>query len=206
MTIAPCLIGIGGPSGSGKSTLARYLAERLPDSALVLPIDAYYRDRGDLPRQARLGLNFDHPDAVDHELLLSHLLRLAAGEAVDRPVYRFASHTRAPQAERVGPAAFVLAEGLLALHWASVRRLWRLAVFVELPDGLCLERRLARDAAERGRSIASVLEQYAETVRPMRERYVMPTRAFADLVVSGIDPLEASARRILDRVFPCRPQ
>jgi uridine kinase len=196
MESRPYLIGIAGPSGAGKSALAGHLAARLP-GALVLPMDAYYRDLGDLAPDARPRVNFDHPEAVDRGLLIAHLERLAAGEAVERPVYRFATHTRAARAETVGPAAHVIVEGLLALHWAEIRRLLALAVFVDLADAACLERRVARDVAERGRSPESVREQYAETVRPMRERYVMPTRRFADLVVSGAAPLEISADRIL---------
>ncbi len=200
MASTPYLIGIGGPSGAGKSALAEYLCGRLSGWALVLPMDSYYRDLGDLAPEARLRVNFDHPDAVDHELLLSHLTRLAAGESVGRPIYQFPSHTRAAQAERVEPAPFVIVEGLLALHWAEIRRLLRTAVFVDLPDEVCLQRRLARDTAARGRSVESVLAQYAETVRPMRERYVMPTRTFAHVVVSGADPLPLSADRVLAHV------
>ena len=204
MAFTPYLIGIGGPSGAGKSALAEHLCGRLPGPALVVPMDAYYRDLGDLAPEARLRVNFDHPDAVDHEPLLSHLTHLAAGESVDRPVYQFPSHTRAAQAERVEPAPFVIVEGLLALHWAEIRRLLRTAVFVDLPDEVCLQRRLARDTAARGRSAESVLAQYAETVRPMRERYVTPTRTFAHIVVSGADPLAVSADRVLAHVAATR--
>lgn len=194
------LIGIGGPSGAGKSALAEYLCGRLPGAARVLPMDAYYRDLGDLPPEARLRVNFDHPDAVDYALLLSHLTSLVTGDPVERPVYQFPSHTRAAHGERIEPVPFVIVEGLLALHWEEIRRLLRTAVFVDLPDEVCLQRRLARDTVARGRSVDSVLAQYTGTVRPMRERHVMPTRAFAHLVVSGADPLPTSAARVLTHV------
>ncbi len=191
------VLGIAGPSGSGKTALARLLCRRLPAPALVVPMDAYYRDLGRLEPAARARVNFDHPDALDCDLLLTHLERLVAGEPVARPIYEFATHTRAARTERLEPAAFLIVEGLLALYWEEIRRLLKTAVFVDLADELCLARRLARDTAERGRPADSVRAQYAETVRPMRERYVMPTRRFADLVVSGTEPLEASALRIL---------
>ncbi len=191
------VLGIAGPSGSGKTALARVLCSHLPQPAVVVPMDAYYRDLRALDLAARARVNFDHPDALDRDLLLMHLERLAAGESVARPIYEFATHTRAPRTERVGPATFLIVEGLLVLYWEEVRRLLQTAVFVDLEDDLCLARRLARDTAERGRPAESVRAQYAETVRPMREQYVMPTRRFADLVVSGAEPLEASALRIL---------
>ncbi len=191
------VLGIAGPSGAGKTALARVLCSRLPVPALVVPMDAYYRDLGALEPAARTRVNFDHPDALDRDLLLVHLERLAAGKAVARPIYEFATHTRAAWTERIGPAPFLIVEGLLALYWEEVRCLLQTAVFVDLKDDLCLARRLARDAAERGRPADSVRAQYAESVRPMREQYVMPTRRFADLVVSGAEPLETSAIRIL---------
>lgn len=194
------LIGIGGPSGSGKSVLARAVCDLAPVRAAVVPMDAYYRDQGGLDPAARAAVNFDHPDALEHTLLAEHLRRLARGEGVDRPVYRFAGHRRARRTERIEPVPLVVLEGLLALHWTAIRLLLGTAVFVELDDATCLERRLRRDTALRGRSRESVLAQYAKTVRPMRERFVMPTRAFAHLVLSGADPPEASARRILARV------
>lgn len=191
------LVGIAGPSGSGKSAVARRLCERLPGSARIVPMDAYYRDLARLAPTERAQMNFDHPDAIDHERLVADLERLAAGEAVARPVYRFATHTRAPETERVDSAPLLIVEGLLALYWEAVRRLLRAAVFVDLADEVCMGRRLARDVAERGRTAAAVRAQYAETVRPMRERYVMPTRRFADLVLSGAAPLDESVGRIL---------
>ncbi len=194
------VLGVAGPSGSGKTALAQVLCSRLPAPAVVVPMDAYYRDLGALDPAARARVNFDHPDALDRDFLLTHLDQLAAGEAVARPVYEFATHTRSPRTERVGPAAFLIVEGLLALYWEEIRRLLRTAVFVDLADDLCLARRLARDTAERGRPAESVRAQYAETVRPMRERYVMPTRCFADLIVSGAEPLEVSVLRILDHL------
>jgi uridine kinase len=200
MSLRPHLIGVAGPSGAGKSTLARALAARLPRPALVLPMDAYYRDLGHLAPEARIRVNFDHPEALDHALFLRHLGDLAAGNAVDRPVYEFPAHTRARETERIDPVPFIVAEGLLALYWNDVRQLLATAVFVNLDDAACLARRLARDAAERGRSPESVRAQYAETVRPMRQRYVMPTRAFADVVVSGADPVEVSVQAVLAHV------
>jgi uridine kinase len=194
------LVGIAGPSGSGKSAVAQALCQRLPGAAGILPVDAYYRDLGALAPADRASVNFDHPEAIDHERLVGDLGRLAGGEAVARPVYRFATHTRAPETARVEPTPFSVVEGILTLHWEAIRRLLHTAVFVDLADEACLARRLARDVAERGRTAEAVRAQYAETVRPMRERYVMPTRRFADLVVSGAAPLDESVGRILAHI------
>lgn len=197
METAPYVIGIAGPSGAGKSALTRCLCRRLPAPAAILPMDAYYHDLAGLPTAARATANFDHPEALDHRLLAQHLGCLARGVGVARPVYEFATHTRAARAEPVAPAPFVVVEGLLALYWEEIRARIRTAVYVELSDAACLERRLARDTLERGRSASSIRDQYRRTVRPMREQFVQPTRAFAHVIVSGADPLEVSAERVL---------
>lgn len=191
-------IGIAGPSGAGKTALARRLVERLADRrALRLPLDAFYRDRADLAPALREVSNFDHPDSIDRPLLLDRLAGLAAGHRVTLPVYRFETHTRAAHGREVGPAGFVVADGLFALYWPELRALLRIKVFVELDPATCLARRIARDVAERGRTERSVRAQYERTVRPMCERFVRPAREHADLVLDGHAPLEESASAVL---------
>jgi uridine kinase len=163
---APHLIGITGPSGSGKSTLARQLARTLPGQAAVLPIDCYYRDLSSMSPAARAHHNFDSPDAIDAPLLREHVRSLAAGRAVDVPVYDFNTHTRRVRTERLSPGSWVIIEGLFALHWADIRDLYTTRVFIDADDLLCLSRRLARDISERGRTQQEILAQYAEAVRP----------------------------------------
>lgn len=194
----PSVIGIAGPSCSGKTELARALACRL--GATVLALDSYYRDLPHLAPAERARVNFDEPAALDSALLIEHVQRLKEGLAVRKPVYDFATHTRTAEVEIVEPAAYVVAEGLFALYWEELRRLYTLAVFVKLDDAVCYRRRLERDVRERGRTPESVLEQYEATVRPMAQRYVLPQEAAADVIVSGAQPVEESAAAVLRRL------
>lgn len=194
----PYMIGIAGPSCSGKTELARRLARLLAATApAVISLDAYYRDLSALPPEERARCNFDVPEALDRGLLAAHLRALSQGEGVDRPVYLFSTHTRAPQTEPIEPGAFVIVEGLFALYWKEIRELFDTKVFVTAEDAVCLSRRLSRDTRERGRSPESVLAQYTEAVRPMNERYVLPTQRFADVVAPGEGPLEESSAAVM---------
>jgi uridine kinase len=188
----PHLIGVAGPSGSGKSELAQYLARHLPGTTAVIPLDSYYRAMAHLPFEERARLNFDHPEALDWELIRTDLRKLARGEAIDEPIYRFDQHARSAETRRVEPADFILIEGLFALYDPAVLDALKLRIFVYAPDEVCLARRIGRDTLERGRSRQSVLDQYAQTVRPMAERYVLPTRRNAHLALSGEQPLDQS--------------
>ncbi|HEY7203348.1 MAG TPA: uridine kinase [Methylomirabilota bacterium] len=183
------LIGVAGGSGSGKTTLCRALTERSPDVS-VLDLDAYYRDRSHLSPRERERLNFDEPAAFDARLLAEHLGCLARGQAIAKPVYSFVSHTRVGT-ERFAPGRFVLVEGLFSLWWEDLRRLWDLTVYVDATVDLRLDRRVRRDVASRGRTVESVIAQYAETVRPMHERYVEPTRRHARVVLCNEGAIEA---------------
>ncbi len=196
--LIPFLIGIAGPSCAGKSELARRLAERL--AAQILPLDCYYRDLSHLPMAERCRVNFDAPEALDERLLIRHVGLLAEGREIARPVYDFKQHVRTSELERVAPAEFVILEGLFTLHWEPIRRLLGIKIFVEAPHDVCLKRRLERDVRERGCTPESVVEQYERTVRPMADRYVWPTRAFADLVLSGMAPIEESVARVLSAI------
>jgi len=189
------LVGITGPSGAGKTELARRISRLL--NAPIYPLDSYYRDLSHLPLEDRARQNFDDPAALDHELLLEHLNSLLRGRTVDRPVYDFAHHVRAREVEVVEPGKIILLEGLFALYWANVRSLLGLKVYVTADDAICFERRLARDVRERGRSAESVRRQYETTVRPMAERYIYPTRAFADFIVSGTDRLDKTSAMVV---------
>ena len=192
------IIAIAGPSCAGKTELAKSLARHL--TAPILPMDAYYLDLACLPLEARCKFNFDVPESVDHGLLLENLAALVAGHTIKRPVYYFTIHTRAPITETVAPGGCVIVEGLFALYWDDIRSLVGTKVFVDAPDEVCLARRQVRDVLERGRTVESVLKQYTETVRPMAELYVRPTRCFADIVVSGEVPVEQSSAAVLARV------
>ena len=188
---SPHLIGIAGASGSGKTTLARALAESL-GNAVVVSMDACYRDLAQLDRAVRERSNFDTPEAFDWNLFVADLRALRAGEAIQRPIYDFTTHTRRPEAEPVEPRPFLIIEGLLVLHHPDVRTLLDTTVFLEVDGPTAVDRRVARDLRERGRDPDAVRAQYARDVQPMFERYIRPTARWATLTLSGIDSVEAN--------------
>ena len=189
------LIGIAGPSGAGKTYLATHLAAAL--HASVLALDRYYRDLSHLPLEQRARINFDAPAALDQELLVEQVALLRDHETVHLPVYDFATHTRTGRTEVLRPSSVVIVEGLFTLHWPSLRELLTTKVFVDMNDEVCLTRRQARDVRERGRTPESVMEQYAGMVAPMAERYVRPSIAYADVVVSGSESIADGVSRVV---------
>lgn len=197
--LRPFILGIAGCSCSGKSTLARELAKEF--QATLLPLDLYYRDLGHLPFEDRTRENFDHPDAFEETLLVDHLHALPKHQPVDVPTYDFADYTRVPnRTTRVQPANLIIVEGILALHFSSLRALYNLSVFVEAPLDLCLSRRIHRDTHQRGRTEASVRLQYETTARPMAEQFVLPSAIYANVTVSGTQSLDWSVEQILQRL------
>jgi uridine kinase len=205
MAIPPIMIGIAGASGSGKSTLAGALGRALPPgAATVVSLDSYHRDRSAEPWESRCRANFDEPSAIDVDLLLEQLTSLGRGELVHAPEYDFGTHVRKASAQVLEPREWIVVEGLFALYWPELRDLLGLKVFVDTDLETCKERRLARDVAERGRTLAAAGQQFEATVRPMYARHVHPTRAHADLVVSGVSSPDRSAAIMLDRVLGAR--
>ncbi len=195
-TKGPLLLAIAGASGSGKTTLAEELARELEGTHFHL--DHYYRDLSHLPPEERARQNFDHPEQIEHDLLLEHLRALASGGAIDRPCYDFATHTRLPgRTQRVQEPHVLLIDGIFALHWPAIRALSALSIYVDAPDEICYERRLRRDVRERGRIPEQVKAHYAATVRPMAERFVRPTAGWADLVVDGASSFDWSVEQVL---------
>jgi uridine kinase len=192
----PHIIGIAGPSSSGKTELARQLVGRLPGTAVV-SLDSYYRGMEDIPLEQRRKANFDHPDALDWELLREHLRAVAAGREFDEPVYSFADYARMSETKRIEPSEFVIVEGLFVLYWPQLREVLDTSVYVHTAPPVCFARRLRRDVAERGRTPESVREQYERTVRPGAERFVYPTMKYAGLVVSGEEPLTVSTNLVV---------
>jgi uridine kinase len=192
----PYLITIGGPSGSGKSYLAHHLAQALPDAS-VLSLDSYYREYRHLSYAERCELNFDHPDSVDVDLLARQIETVSQGWPVKRPVYDFETHARTPHPEPFLPRRYVILEGIFALYFAEVRRLSAMKVFVTTPDAECFDRRLARDTVERGRTAASVTDQYSRTVRPMAYEFIWPTRHYANVIIPGNQEIGVSVEQVL---------
>lgn len=189
------LIGIAGPSGAGKSYLAKHLAKEL--QATILGLDGYYRDLSHLKPAKRAHANFDAPEALEHELLIEQVARLRRRQAVELPMYDFATHTRIGETESLQPAGVVIVEGLFTLYWPKLRDLLDTKVYVHTTDDVCLARRMERDIVERGRTPESVREQFTKTVVPMARKYVRPTLAHADVVVLASDPIEAGVARVL---------
>jgi uridine kinase len=193
------VVAIAGPSCAGKTQLAQRLARELRGS--VLPLDSYYRDLSSMTPAERGRVNFDAPFALDHELLIRHVRALSRGEAVRRPVYDFATHTRLAHFESFCANEYLILEGLFALYWPELRELSDTRVFVDAPDKVCLGRRQLRDVSERGRTADSVLSQFTETVRPMAEQYVRPTSKYADVILSGDQLLSSSVDAVLELVY-----
>ncbi|MGL4424410.1 MAG: uridine kinase [Gemmataceae bacterium] len=178
------ILGIAGGSGSGKSTIVDQLLE-LPDAPPVahLPHDAYYHTRSLMPTTVRDTENWDHPDALDNDLFVEHLQQLKAGHPVERPVYDFSKHARASATIRVAAGPVLVVEGILVFALPAIRELMDLKVYIDTPADLRILRRLQRDVNERGRTVDSVVQQYHGTVRPMHDRFVEPSKRFADVVV-----------------------
>jgi uridine kinase len=190
----PVIIGIGGGTGSGKTTLARAIVERHAVAGVALvDQDSYYRDQNHISLLDRESVNYDEPSAIDHDLLLGQLRELLAGRSIKKPAYCFTSHTRIGGGEIVASQPIIVVEGLFALWEPRIRGLMALKVYVEADPDIRFIRRLQRDVITRGRSVQSVVEQYLETVRPMHQQYVAPTRQYADLVANnGADAEDSS--------------
>jgi uridine kinase len=182
--VTPIVIGVAGGSGSGKTTVVRRIVDSLGDDQVtVLEHDRYYRDRNDLRLEERAALNYDHPDALETDLMVQHLLTLKSGQPIEAPVYDFARHARTALTARLLPRRAIIVEGMLIFADAPLRKLMDIKVFVDTDGDTRVIRRLQRDVAERGRTMASVIDQYLGTVKPMHLEFVEPSKRYADLIV-----------------------
>ncbi|NLH99280.1 MAG: uridine kinase [Chthonomonadales bacterium] len=189
----PIVIGIGGPSGGGKTTVAGALRRRLGvERCAIVRVDDYYRDLAHLPIEQRAAWNFDAPDAIEHELLVADMEALVMGRSIRSPVYSFVTHTRTDETRAVAWAPFIVIEGTLALHWRELREAMDVRAYVDADEQVCFGRRMRRDTEERGRDPHGVRRQWQETVWPMHVLYVLPSRAYADIVLDGSDAAAAS--------------
>ena len=203
------LVGICGGSGSGKSTLADRIVRRVreargPDGATVLSFDAYYHDRLDLPVEDRATINYDHPDALDHDLLVDHLRQLKNGEPVEVPVYDFATHCRSDERLVIEASEVVVVEGILLFASEPVRRQLDLKVFRRCPEEVRFSRRIKRDIAQRGRSLASVEAQLTATVKPMHDQFVEPFASEADIITDHGEDLHVVTDRVVAAIGELR--
>ena len=178
------IIGICGGTGSGKTTVANRILESVSaNEEVFIQQDSYYRNITDLPLDYRHIANFDHPDALDNDLLVNHVRRLKACEAVELPLYDFKTHTRMNETQHVEAKPIVIVEGILIYADPRLLEQMDIKVFVDTPDDIRFIRRLRRDLAERGRTIESVIEQYIATVRPMHMQFVEPSKRHADVII-----------------------
>ncbi len=178
------IIGICGGTGSGKTTIARSIVEAVGRANVVLvEQDSYYRNLADMPLDERHQANFDHPDSIDSDMLVNHLMRLKQGLSVEMPLYDFVTHTRSEEIEIINPKPVVIVEGILIFAEPRVLDLLDVRVFVDTPDDVRLMRRLRRDINERGRTFERTLAQYERTIRPMHFEFVEPSKRHADIII-----------------------
>ena len=177
------VIGIAGGTGSGKTTLMNNLISRFQGDVTVLSHDNYYKRHDDLTYEERTKLNYDEPDALETDLMAKHLDILRSGRSIDCPVYDFSAHNRSDKTIRIDPKPVIIVEGILIFENQALRDLMDIRIFVDTDADVRLCRRIKRDVEKRGRSLDSVLTQYQDTVKPMHERYVEPSKKFANLVV-----------------------
>jgi uridine kinase len=180
---AQVFVGIAGGTVSGKTTLAEKLLETFSDCAVVINQDDYYKDISHLSLEERAKRNFDHPDAIDFELLKMHLLQLKEDQPIEVPIYNFSTHSREKATQTVNPTEIVIVEGILLFAVPEIRELCDLKIFVESDDDIRLLRRIERDLNERSRDFNSVRDQYMTTVKPMHDTFVEPSKRHADLII-----------------------
>jgi len=189
---SPVVIGIAGGTGSGKTTVARTILRRVgTDKIAFLSHDAYYKDLRDLPPAQREIVNFDHPESLETELLVTHIKALKSGMAVEVPVYDFTTHSRTTRTTHLLPQPVILVDGILIFAEPALRELFDVKIFVDTPPDIRLIRRMGRDIRERGRSVESVMHQYTTTVRPMHLEFVEPSKRHADVIIpeGGLNPV-----------------
>ncbi|PYI55866.1 uridine kinase [Paenibacillus flagellatus] len=195
------MIGIAGGTGSGKTTVAEKLVEALGEEQVaLLSQDSYYADNRHLSMAERENVNYDHPDAMDGELLLTHLRRLREGNPVEVPVYDFSTHSRVERTVTVTPRRVVILEGILIFADPAIRQELDIKVFVDTDADVRVLRRIARDIQERGRTIDSVFQQYLNTVKPMHDAFVEPSKRYADLIVPEGGQNEIAIRLLTSRI------
>ena len=178
------IIGIAGGTGSGKTTVVHQIMNELPATEVgVISQDSYYKETNNLSYEERTKINFDHPRAIDFELLISHLKELKAGNVINQPIYSFVTHNRTDDTISTHPRKVIIVEGILIFTNPEIRDLFDIKIFVHADSDERLIRRLKRDIAERGRDMDEVLNRYQTTLKPMHDQFIEPTKAFADIII-----------------------
>ncbi len=203
------VIAIAGASASGKSLIASTIYKELKnelgtDNIGIISEDAYYRDQSHLTMEERIKTNYNHPNSMDHHLLVEHLRQLKQGNAIEIPEYDYTEHNRKTTTKHFEPKKIIILEGILLLTDENIRNEINVSIFVDAPLDICFIRRLQRDMVERGRSMESVISQYRKTVRPMFLQFIEPSKQYADIIVPkggknriAIDILKAQIKQLL---------
>lgn len=197
---AKIMIGIAGGTGSGKTTMADKLLKAFQERAILINQDDYYKDLSHLPKETRAKQNFDHPDAIDFELLHTHLLQLKEGKSIEVPIYNFCYHGRETHTHRVEAAEIIIVEGILLFAVPKIRELFDLRIFVETDDDIRLLRRMERDMQERARDFKSIRDQYTKTVKPMHDSFVEPSKRYADVIIPTLKQNENGISLIISGI------
>lgn len=194
------IIGVAGGSASGKTTVANRLKEEFAESVALLNHDCYYKAHDEMPFEERCKLNYDHPTAFDTERLIQDILQLKNGNSIERPVYDYGIHNRAKETVKVDPARVIIVEGFLIYENIELRNLMDIKIFVDTDADERIIRRILRDVKERGRSLDSIINQYTETVKPMHEQFVEPTKKYADVIIPRGGMNEVAVKMLIERI------
>lgn len=194
-------IGVYGGTGSGKTTIVEKIVSEFPSSDIqVISQDSYYKDNSDLRFEERCGLNFDHPDAIDFELLYQHVLALKNGETIQQPVYSFQTHNRTAETISISPKKILIIEGILILNYPKLRSFFDLKVFVDARSDMRMERRVSRDISERGRTPEEVLKRYMKTLKPMHQQFIEPMKIHADFIIENHKNAPVELSKLIDKI------
>ena len=195
------IIAVAGGTGSGKSFLTRNLANAYPkNDILIIEQDSYYKDNSHLNYEDRCNQNFDHPDAIDSNLIENHLERLLSGETINSPRYNFFKHLREKEEKKIKQRPIIIIEGILLLHYIKLHKFYTLKVFVETPEHVRFNRRMERDIQLRGRTKISIEKQYYSTVKPMHEKFVQPSKSYSDILIDGTAFINRSVNQIKSKI------
>ena len=198
------IIAVAGGSASGKSSIVRHIDEYFKDDLIVIGHDNYYKAHDDISFEERAKLNYDYPGAFDNDLFHEHLIKLQKGQSIEMPTYDYTKHTRSDKTITINPTKIILIEGILVLENKKIRNITDTKVFIDADSDVRLQRRILRDTKERGRSLDSVLEQFIKQVKPMHEKYVEPTKKYADIIIprgaKNTKGIEILLRHITDMI------
>ena len=191
------VLGIAGGTGSGKTYAVKGLLNKYPKNrVLAISMDSYYKDLSHINYKKRVEQNFDHPKSIDVNLLENHLEQATKGDKINIPIYNFSNHVRLGETISISNAQIIIVEGIFALHFSQLRKLYTHKVFMDTPENIRLERRLVRDVKERGRTVKSIKDQYNTNVVAMHNKYVEPSKIFSDLILDGEDNINNIVNKI----------